>query len=274
MDPAAGTDHAVGVAYGDLVHDVSEGDTLLLNDGQIVLKVEQIRGSYNVDVIDWDSYYRKSICKTASLFRAACESAGVLNGLPEEQVQALATFGKNFGIAFQIVDDLLDYTSSEAEMGKPVLDDLRNGILSNGTSGDVNNIDFKNRRPSAKPFERMRQVAQRVAFRRYLLSRVSDSRPKAQHWFELAGDDAPPVFAFAGIWRPWRGTRKGETGEHRLFSFLTCDSNEIVRPIHAKAMPVVLADREEWDVWLTGSTEEALELQRPCPAHSLMIKPA
>ena len=45
MDPGAGTDRAVGVAYGDLVHDVSEGDTLLLNDGQIVLKVEQIRGS-------------------------------------------------------------------------------------------------------------------------------------------------------------------------------------------------------------------------------------
>ena len=102
----------------------------------------------------------------------------------------------------------------------------------------------------------------------------SDSRPKVQHWFELAGGEAPPAFAFAGIWRPWRGTRKGETGEHRLFSFLTCESNEIVRPIHAKAMPVVLADREDWDLWLTGSTEEALELQRPCPAPRLAVKPA
>ena len=101
----------------------------------------------------------------------------------------------------------------------------------------------------------------------------SDSRPKVQHWFEVAGNEAP-VFAFAGIWRPWSGTRKGETGEHRLFSFLTCESNDIVRPIHAKAMPVVLADPEEWDVWLTGSTEEALELQRPCPAASLAVKPA
>jgi putative SOS response-associated peptidase YedK len=102
----------------------------------------------------------------------------------------------------------------------------------------------------------------------------SDSRPKVQHWFEVVGEDAPPVFAFAGIWRPWRGTRKGETGEHRLFSFLTCESNEIVRPIHAKAMPVVLADPEDWDLWLTGSTEEALELQRPCPAVRLAVKPA
>ncbi len=103
--------------FSDVLADLCDGE------------VEQIRGSYNVDVIDWDSYYRKSVCKTASLFRAACESAGVLNGLPESQIQALATFGKNFGIAFQIVDDLLDYTSSESEMGKPVLDDLRNGIV-------------------------------------------------------------------------------------------------------------------------------------------------
>ena len=99
----------------------------------------------------------------------------------------------------------------------------------------------------------------------------SDSRPKTQHWFEVATEDA--VFAFAGIWRPWRGIRKGEEGEHRLFSFLTCESNDVVRPVHAKAMPVVLADEAAWDQWLTGSTEEALELQRPCAAQSVMVKP-
>ena len=97
----------------------------------------------------------------------------------------------------------------------------------------------------------------------------SDSRPKARHWFEMAGEPPPPVFAFAGIWRPWSGTRKGETGEHRLFSFLTCDPSEVVRPIHAKAMPVVLTDEEGFDAWLTGSTEEALALQRPCAAMRL-----
>ena len=102
----------------------------------------------------------------------------------------------------------------------------------------------------------------------------SDSRPKRQHWFEVAGERAAPVFAFAGIWRPWRGTRKGVTGEHRLFSFLTCESNEVVRPIHAKAMPVLLAEEEEWDRWLTGSTEEALELQQPCPAARLAMRAA
>lgn len=91
-------------------------------------EVEQIRSSFNLDT-SWESYFKKSICKTASLFSACCESAGVLNGLSEDQIQSLRQFGEKFGIAFQIIDDLLDYTSSAAQLGKPVLDDLKNGLL-------------------------------------------------------------------------------------------------------------------------------------------------
>lgn len=91
-------------------------------------EVEQMHTSYQLDA-SWESYYRKTVCKTASLFSAGCESAGVINGLPEADVQALKSYGHHFGIAFQVVDDLLDYTATEAEMGKPVLDDLRNGLL-------------------------------------------------------------------------------------------------------------------------------------------------
>jgi geranylgeranyl pyrophosphate synthase len=91
-------------------------------------EVEQLHTSYTMNA-SWESYYKKTICKTASLFSAGCESAGVLNSLPEERIQALKLYGRNVGIAFQIMDDLLDYTATEAEMGKPVLDDLRNGIM-------------------------------------------------------------------------------------------------------------------------------------------------
>lgn len=91
-------------------------------------EVEQMHTSYQINA-SWDSYYKKTICKTASLFSAGCESAGVINNLPEAHIQAMKTYGRNFGIAFQIVDDLLDYTATEEEMGKPVLDDLRNGLL-------------------------------------------------------------------------------------------------------------------------------------------------
>lgn len=89
------------------------------------------------------------------------------------------------------------------------------------------------------------------------------------HWFAL--DDSRPLFAFAGIWRLWTGERKGETGEHRLFSFLTTDSNDVVRPIHAKAMPVLLTTDDEWDTWLNGSVNEATALQRPLPNELLRI---
>jgi putative SOS response-associated peptidase YedK len=97
----------------------------------------------------------------------------------------------------------------------------------------------------------------------------TDSRPKVPHWFALDRERTP--FAFAGIWRPWTGERKGETGEHRLFAFLTTESNDVVRPIHEKAMPVILAEPKDWDTWLDGSLEEVLRLQSPLPPDRLQI---
>jgi putative SOS response-associated peptidase YedK len=88
----------------------------------------------------------------------------------------------------------------------------------------------------------------------------TDTRPKVPHWFAL--DETRPLFAFAGLWRPWTGERRGASGEHSLYAFLTTESNELVRPIHAKAMPVMLCDEEAWDGWLTGPVEDALRLQR------------
>src|SRR5262245_23998678 len=97
----------------------------------------------------------------------------------------------------------------------------------------------------------------------------TDTRPKITHWFAL--DESRPPFAFAGIWRLWTGERKGETGEHQLFAFLTTLSNDIVRPIQAKAMPVLLTKPEEWDTWLQGTVNEAITLQRPLPNELLRI---
>ena len=84
------------------------------------------------------------------------------------------------------------------------------------------------------------------------------------------GEDRP-LFAFAGIWRPWTGERKKETREHLLFAFLTTAPNAIVEPIHAKAMPVMLTTPAEFDTWLSAEPEEALKLQRPFPADQLSV---
>lgn len=91
---------------------------------------------------------------------------------------------------------------------------------------------------------------------------------KRPTWFAL-GPDRPP-FAFAGLWRPWTGLRKGEMGEHILFSFLTTEANDIVRPVHARAMPVILAE-EDWDTWLNAEVASALALQRPFPADRMRV---
>ena len=96
----------------------------------------------------------------------------------------------------------------------------------------------------------------------------TDSLPKVAHWFAL--DAERPPFAFAGIWRPWTGTRKGEAREHLLFAFLTTEPNAVVRPVHGKAMPVILTG-EECDMWLDAPTPIALSLQRPLSAERLAI---
>ena len=75
------------------------------------------------------NYYDRIYAKTASLFCAATEGAAILSGLPEERVRDLRDYGYNLGMAFQIVDDILDFTGNEASLGKPAGSDLRQGTL-------------------------------------------------------------------------------------------------------------------------------------------------
>ena len=67
--------------------------------------------------------------KTASLFRMACESGAILGRAPSDAVNAMREYGWNIGLAFQIIDDILDFTGQESEMGKPVGSDLPQGAL-------------------------------------------------------------------------------------------------------------------------------------------------
>jgi len=74
--------------------------------------------------------YRQRIsAKTASLISLATESGAILSQAPEKSVEALKEYGHNLGIAFQIVDDILDFIGTEEEMGKPAGADLAQGTL-------------------------------------------------------------------------------------------------------------------------------------------------
>ncbi|MFZ2030982.1 MAG: SOS response-associated peptidase family protein [Vitreimonas sp.] len=107
-------------------------------------------------------------------------------------------------------------------------------------------------------------------------SEYEDASPKGKkqiRWF------APPnrgMLFFAGIHGEWSGDygskKEPNVGEHKLFSFLTTDANDLVRPVHAKAMPVVLIGADACQEWLSAPPEQIEAIQaRVLPASALEI---
>jgi len=65
--------------------------------------------------------------KTAYLFSACTRIAGIASKCPDDQVEKLFRIGQHLGLAFQLVDDVLDFTAEEKKLGKPIMNDLREG---------------------------------------------------------------------------------------------------------------------------------------------------
>ena len=116
---------------------------------------------------------------------------------------------------------------------------------------------------------------------RCLVPFTSFSEPDQDHqgtlkpvWFALAEDQ--PLAFFAGIWTPHACVRKIKTGWEEIdaYAFLTTDSAEPVKTFHRKAMPVILADEADRDLWMSDAPWEAVKhLQRPLP-DSVVVVPA
>ncbi|MHB8961796.1 MAG: polyprenyl synthetase family protein [Saccharofermentanales bacterium] len=75
------------------------------------------------------TYFQRIRGKTAALFGASCAAGAKLAGLSDDMIRYASGFGENFGIAFQIRDDMIDMVSTDAKAGKPVENDLREGII-------------------------------------------------------------------------------------------------------------------------------------------------
>jgi octaprenyl-diphosphate synthase len=91
-------------------------------------EVEQLTAQRRIET-DEEQYLNIISAKTAALFAAACRVAPVVAEASEEAELALECYGRNLGIAFQLADDVIDYASDSATMGKGVGDDFRDGKM-------------------------------------------------------------------------------------------------------------------------------------------------
>jgi heptaprenyl diphosphate synthase len=107
-----------------LVDEVVSGAVMTVCMGELLQLIS--KAQYDQSVED---YYRKIERKTATLLSAACFCGGVIAHMDEPGREALRQYGRLLGMAFQIADDVLDYTATEAELGKPTGADLRQGTV-------------------------------------------------------------------------------------------------------------------------------------------------
>jgi octaprenyl-diphosphate synthase len=103
------------------VMEVLSNATNMIAEGE----VEQLLNMHDPEVTE-QAYFSVIEKKTAKLFEAACQLGAVIAGRPEAE-EALATFGRELGAAFQVADDVLDYTADSGTLGKNVGDDLAEG---------------------------------------------------------------------------------------------------------------------------------------------------
>ncbi len=106
----------------EVVSQFAETLTLIVN-GEIT-QLFNSRG-----LVSRDDYYRRIYAKTASLFKLATGAAALLSGKGKQVHQEASEYGYQVGMAFQIVDDVLDFTGEQEAIGKPVASDLRQGLV-------------------------------------------------------------------------------------------------------------------------------------------------
>jgi len=103
----------------------------ILSDTSVVIsegEVLEISNDKNLEM-NQDTYFQIINGKTASLFSAACQVGGISGGAKDNEHQALKSFGTNFGMAFQLIDDAIDYSSNSKTMGKNIGDDFKEGKI-------------------------------------------------------------------------------------------------------------------------------------------------
>lgn len=124
-------DFLLGQAFRMLVEVGSLQVLRILSNAAAVIaegEVMQLAAAKNTSTTE-DEYLAIVNAKTAALFLGAAESGAALGGRPADELSALRSYGKNLGIAFQLIDDALDYGGNAQDLGKSVGDDFREGKI-------------------------------------------------------------------------------------------------------------------------------------------------
>lgn len=94
--------------------------------------------------------------------------------------------------------------------------------------------------------------------------------PATYYWFGLVGDESRQPFAFAGLWRRFRGNYRGELVEIETYTIVTTTPNELVREVHPDRMPVIMPP-DRYEAWLRSDPDDAFELIEPLPSEAMRI---
>lgn len=130
----------IAVLAGDFLFAQSSWYLANLNNLDVVKTISKVitdfaegevrQGLTNFDLsISMNEYIEKSFYKTASLIAASCKASAMLSQIQNNKQDAYYLYGKHLGLAFQIIDDILDITGSFKQLGKPSGSDLKNGNL-------------------------------------------------------------------------------------------------------------------------------------------------
>lgn len=199
--------------------------------------------------------------------------ANVSNFSIKERLQIDFDFAANLKDSYHVFPDRAAPVVRNND-GKIELVEMRWGLPKpakylgpNGANPGVTNI----RHPNYPHWRQWMGIGNRCVVPATSFCEWTATPPKERKWFAL--DDSQPMFFFAGAWTPWRGVRAVKEGvvDVDIFSFFTTDANNAVKPIHDKAMPVILRTAEEVKTWLTEEASIALKLQKPLPDDALVV---
>ncbi len=137
------------------------------------------------------AYLEVITAKTAKLFAAACQIGGVIAGRPAPECEALESYGTNIGIAFQLVDDVLDYSAKQATLGKALGDDFREGKITLPVILAFRRGDDKERAFWRRVMEKLEQSDTDLEHAVALMTKhnaLSDTLDRARHYGRMARD--------------------------------------------------------------------------------------